>query len=536
MNNHKLTSQRRRPRFLLPQPGRSHVQAHAARLEAVQDLLNLGFPYSCTLRAHHSCVNALAFSSGDGRFLASGGDDLAIHLWDLHEQNAGVRTPSSSFHGPRQNIFVLSFSAQNRFLYSGGVDDTVLKYDLTTQVPERLGAAQGHRYPDERFHDHSDSIRAISTHATQDDIFLTGSEDGRIILHDTRLPRPQNTLQLASEVTGLQFHPDAGMAHLFATSDNKGRVCLRDTRMAFGPAIQRAGGGGVVLEWHTRLARRGVGHLAAPETSSLVWNRDGTMLGVTMLHYYPTLYGLEDPDPLAVCTAPPNTYANSCTMKHGSFGGPGLDTDVLYVAGSDDFRAYVWDVPSVEALKVRREVVPYDEWEAGAGGADEAFAQQSTSARYLPAQLSPSSHLGGHASIVNTVVVHPRMMLVATAGIECGVVLHGAGSESGGVGGGPVVEQMGMERTGERTRRVGEAVVWEGEEGEERDAIGFFDELLIAEGQTDVFVARKWRGEDEDDDHMDSEEEEDDDEGQDCSEESEDGDGDSDDEMEVDLY
>lgn len=69
-----------------------------------------------TLNAHTSCVNALAFSSLDGRFLASGGDgasvccspaelhdhgfciDLNINLWDLHEER--VSTPCCSFKGP----------------------------------------------------------------------------------------------------------------------------------------------------------------------------------------------------------------------------------------------------------------------------------------------------------------------------------------------------------------------------------------------------------------------------------------------------
>lgn len=67
------------------------------------------------------------------------------------------------------------------------------------------------------------------------------SEDGSILQHDTRTnthsTRAQNTLQLAAEVTGIQYHPM--MEHIFATSESTGRVCLRDTRMAFGPATQR---------------------------------------------------------------------------------------------------------------------------------------------------------------------------------------------------------------------------------------------------------------------------------------------------------
>ena len=67
------------------------------------------------LTGHNSCVNALAFSLGDGRWLASAGDgessfllqyalrtvaqtDHVVKLWDLHQDN--LVAPSCSFSGP----------------------------------------------------------------------------------------------------------------------------------------------------------------------------------------------------------------------------------------------------------------------------------------------------------------------------------------------------------------------------------------------------------------------------------------------------
>jgi WD repeat-containing protein 22 len=69
------------------------------------------------LIGHSSCVNALAFSSGEGRWLASAGDgksllpywhrykwspsshiDRVVKLWDLHQEDVSV--PSCSFTGP----------------------------------------------------------------------------------------------------------------------------------------------------------------------------------------------------------------------------------------------------------------------------------------------------------------------------------------------------------------------------------------------------------------------------------------------------
>ena len=40
-----------------------------------------------------------------------------------------------------------------------------------------------------------------------------------------------------------------------------------------------------------------------------------------------------------------------------------MDRDEYYCAGSDDFRAYVWKIPEVAALKEMREVVTHDDWE-----------------------------------------------------------------------------------------------------------------------------------------------------------------------------
>lgn len=54
-----------------------------------------------------------------------------------------------------------------------------------------------------------------------------------------------------------------------------------------------------------------------------------------------------------------------CYTQHGSFGGPGLDGDEYYSAGSDDFRAYVWKIPSTETLLEARETLSSEDWHGG---------------------------------------------------------------------------------------------------------------------------------------------------------------------------
>jgi len=217
-------------------------------------------------------------------------------------------------------------------------------------------------------------VRAISCHPEEDAIFLSASEDGCIILHDTRadsrLTRAQGTLQHDAEFTGVQFHPN--MHHIFATSDNRGQLCLRDCRMAFGPLSQRRQNG-VVQTYITTLSKPSIQHLSNPEVSSITFDATGTKLAATMLHYFPTIYSLADPYPLAICSGRrqrdgepfpkgQGSYTNSCTIKHGSFGSGGLDDDQYYCAGSDDFRAYVWKIPDNAVLLEQRTKIDADAW------------------------------------------------------------------------------------------------------------------------------------------------------------------------------
>lgn len=78
------------------------------------------------------------------------------------------------------------------------------------------------------------------------------SDDGRILLHDGRevntMTRAQCTLQNSCEFTDVKYHPFSDQ--LFATSDGRGQVCLRDARMAFGPLVSRTREGVVRVVSH----------------------------------------------------------------------------------------------------------------------------------------------------------------------------------------------------------------------------------------------------------------------------------------------
>lgn len=108
------------------------------------------------------------------------------------------------------------------------------------------------------------------------------SDSGRIITHDLRvnssnnpITRAADIIQLATEVTSTKFHPT--IEHLFITADAKGNVCLRDTRMAFGPRKSRTNNG-IVRSFCTTLAKRNIRNMSNPESSSVAFDREGIII------------------------------------------------------------------------------------------------------------------------------------------------------------------------------------------------------------------------------------------------------------------
>ncbi|KAI5997409.1 WD40-repeat-containing domain protein [Pisolithus albus] len=377
---------------------------------------------------------------------------------------------------------------------------------------------------------HDGSVRSISAHAHHDELFFSAGEDGRIILHDARVDRrssrAQGIYQHTTEVTGVQAHPV--MEHIFATSDLRGQVCLRDSRMAFGPLSTRSNEG-IVQTYVTKLSKRSCGHLSNPESSSITFDRDGTRLALTMLHWYPTIYALSDPYPLAICTgrngpdgnpipAGERTYSNSCTMKSGAFGGPGISEDILYAAGSDDFRGYVWEIPDTATLAGLRQEIPTEEWYTQEWRDVVGYCEGLLTTRYVPLEIStPLCRLNGHRSIVNAVAIHPSQLHIVTSGIERDIILHSPTPSS------PVTQNLAL--TPSEVRKLAECspedeirflgallgthpTLHEGDTGQSHDeshTISLFDHILREEGEGDVFELKPCK-----DDNEDSETEEDD--------------------------
>lgn len=485
-----------------------------------------GFPYSRQLTAHVSCVNYLVFSRKGGRWLASAGDDFRILLWDFNQED--VRSPSGCYSGPAGNVLSLDFSASNQYLISGGADNLVLRYDVSRLVSPGVQWAPERPLPAlSVYRRHDDSVRSVSAHPHHEELFFSAGEDGRIILHDARADRrsssAQGIYQHTTEFTGVQAHPV--MEHIFATSDSHGQVCLRDTRMAFGPLSTRSNEG-IVQTYVTKLSKRSLGYLSNPESSSITFDCDGGRLAVTMLHWYPTIYALSDPYPLAVCTGRNNpdgnpvpagerTYSNSCTMKSGAFGGPGIGEDVLYAMGSDDFRGYVWEIPETTILTSLRQEIPTEEWYTREWHDVVGYCEGLSATRYVPSEIStPLCRLNGHRSIVNAIAIHPSQLHIVTSGIERHIVLHSPMPSSA------IAQDLSLtplevrklpEYSPEDEMRFLGALLGThstlhgdaGQSDDESQTILLFDHILGEEGEGDIFELRQCKGNDDDEDDED---------------------------------
>ncbi|GAA6013449.1 hypothetical protein JCM10207_008850 [Rhodosporidiobolus poonsookiae] len=452
--------------FALANPARPPA---AFRNSLASSLYSSGFPSQSAILAHHSCVNALAISP-DGRWLASGGDDQRVLLSQCDDAgvNGVVGEPVGCYRGARSNIFAIDFSCDGKKILSAGNEGAVIMHDLETSSSTFPHSLSEGIPPENAWLDHDDSVMGVSCHPSNPHLFLTASSDGTIRNFDARTqPGCTGVLADTYSIDDVMHHPLT--PDVFAYGGERAHVGLVDGRTAWSDGAAEAARGRVsgsmklvsevaVTEFNAALARRvkprppsdklpetGKAH---PTISSVAFSPSGSLLCATVSGHLSTLYELSSPAPLATFSAPapplpvpsregeeasygfPRGYRNTTTTKHGSFGGgPGATagSGLYYAAGSDDFKAYAWEVPSVEALKAAVQEVSLSDLN-GIG-----YMCMSPKPGYctLPASIStPSSILTGNRSIVNSALFHPTLPLVFTSGVEKTIVRHSASCPS----------------------------------------------------------------------------------------------------------
>ncbi|XP_055853379.1 DDB1- and CUL4-associated factor 5 [Episyrphus balteatus] len=286
-----------------PQAFQSHLFRERLRLAR-----NL---YKFDLIAHYGCVNAIEFSNG-GDFLASGGDDKRILIWDVEKAIAGVEKPRVLDSEHTSNVFCLGFDRLNRKVFSGGNDDLVIVHDNETG---KLHNVYKHEKP----------VYGLSIDPTCDDIFATACEDGQILVFDQRID-PADPLVVAkyrASFHAVQFHPFGG--NYLVTANSKRGAAFWDIRKPHSPVIQYG-----FDESH-------------PSYMSVRFNSFGNLILALRRRLPPILYNTFSSEPICQFYHP--DYYNSCTMKSCTFAG---EDDELVLSGSDDFNLYVWRVSDAD--------------------------------------------------------------------------------------------------------------------------------------------------------------------------------------------
>ncbi|RPB29812.1 WD40 repeat-like protein [Terfezia boudieri ATCC MYA-4762] len=164
---------------------------------------------SIAVARHKSgAIWAMKFSK-DGKYLAAGGQDKIVRVWQMngvYTQGVGVRLnapvfknePVREYVGHTADILDLSWS-KNQFLLSSSMDKTVRLWHVAEQ--QCLCCFQ-----------HSDFVTSIVFHPIDDRFFLAGSLDSKLRLWSI----PDKSVAFWNEVpdliTAVEFTPDGRMA------------------------------------------------------------------------------------------------------------------------------------------------------------------------------------------------------------------------------------------------------------------------------------------------------------------------------------
>ena len=144
------------------------------------------------LRGHLSAVSALALNTG-GEILASGSLDGTVILWKMQEQEL-LKSVKLIRKG---NVKSLAFHPQGKILAVGGEDGSlqfrsVPELKLISTLPA-----------------HKKSVAAVEFNS-RGDIFVSGSEDGKLIIWDWKVKKQRAVIEFEAAVADLNINPERG--------------------------------------------------------------------------------------------------------------------------------------------------------------------------------------------------------------------------------------------------------------------------------------------------------------------------------------
>ncbi|PNI27397.1 WDR77 isoform 3, partial [Pan troglodytes] len=145
-------------------------------------------------------------------------DSGAVELWELDENETLIVSKFCKYEHDDivSTVSVLSSGTQ---AVSGSKDICIKVWDLAQQVVLSSYRA------------HAAQVTCVAASPHKDSVFLSCSEDNRILLWDTRCPKPASQIGCSAPgylPTSLAWHPQ--QSEVFAFGDENGTVSLVDTK------------------------------------------------------------------------------------------------------------------------------------------------------------------------------------------------------------------------------------------------------------------------------------------------------------------
>lgn len=168
-----------------------------------------------TIRAHKSAIRVLEFSKG-GKFLASGGADMVIRLWEIDVKLEHARMendkgnardgyayikngePCVELKGHTSDVTALSWS-KNDFLLSGSADRTIRLWHPRAKSCLRV------MY-------HEDFVTCVAFHPYDEQICISGCADGRVRMWHLKEQKMLSVADTDDLVTACAITPDGSTA------------------------------------------------------------------------------------------------------------------------------------------------------------------------------------------------------------------------------------------------------------------------------------------------------------------------------------
>ncbi|MED6198538.1 hypothetical protein PIB30_067343 [Stylosanthes scabra] len=180
-------------------------------------------------QAHEGGISIIKFSS-DGRFLASGGEDKVIHVWEVQEcgltpaslpgqvegppdkkkKGKGSSIPDwvqipefvfnlsekpfCSFNGHLDEVLDLSWS-KSQLLLSSSMDKTVRLWDLETKACLKFFA-------------HNDYVTCVQFHPIDEDYYISGCLDAKVRIWNIPARQVVDWADISEMVTAITYTPD----------------------------------------------------------------------------------------------------------------------------------------------------------------------------------------------------------------------------------------------------------------------------------------------------------------------------------------